>query len=409
MNEVHEESPRERAWAAMAELFLDTETRHQIPRAALACVEAGLSIREARRAWCDEVYPVVGANLFSIAGEWAGWDRGWLVGRIHRVRERRLKVLSGVARAAIFVGALFGKGTWRSIERCMALLLEHDDPSARERLASDLAKLARHYFDFCPERLARSVRERLAAHAPSRIGWIFAPVMLCAESWEAHRRARAALLHGEELSDERVEALRARFERALREAGAEGDVSGVIDHVFYLHRAPERHYHTLEHVDACLAWLDRFPAIAERPEEVELALWFHDAVYRPGRRNNEARSAELARRHLLELGVDERKAARVAEYVEATEKHEALGGDAALVVDLDLTVLASAPDEYDLFEEKIRREHGYVSRRLFALGRRRVLRGLLARRALYRVPTIREALEAPARGNLARRIETLSS
>src|SRR5690606_28939057 len=112
------------------------------PRAALACVEAGLSNRDARRAWCDEVYPAVGANHFSIAGEWIGWDRGWLVTTIHHVRAQRFSLLSVVARAAIVLGALFGKGTWRSIERCMTLLRKHDDPSARERLAGDLTELA---------------------------------------------------------------------------------------------------------------------------------------------------------------------------------------------------------------------------------------------------------------------------
>src|SRR5690348_1987353 len=59
-------------------------------------------------------------------------------------------------------------------------------------------------------------------------------------------------------------------------------------------RGMGRHYHTLTHLDACLRELDALRDLAVRPAEVELALWFHDAVYRSWRRDNEAQSAALA-------------------------------------------------------------------------------------------------------------------
>jgi hypothetical protein len=55
-----------------------------------------------------------------------------------------------------------------------------------------------------------------------------------------------------------------------------------------------RRYHTLKHLEACLQEFDAVRHLALHPGEVELALWFHDAVYSTWRSDNEARSVELA-------------------------------------------------------------------------------------------------------------------
>ena len=52
------------------------------------------------------------------------------------------------------------------------------------------------------------------------------------------------------------------------------------------YREPQRHYHTIQHLDECF---ERWPEIrlhAVRPAEAELALWFHDAVYDTHRADN---------------------------------------------------------------------------------------------------------------------------
>ena len=63
------------AWSALSELFLDTElldADYARLRAALA--ECGYSSAELRAILYDEVAPVLGFNLFSVAGEWMGWS-----------------------------------------------------------------------------------------------------------------------------------------------------------------------------------------------------------------------------------------------------------------------------------------------------------------------------------------------
>jgi hypothetical protein len=81
------EDPRRiEVWLAMADHFLDTETRHDIPLTAMRCVEAGLSVAEARDVWRYEVSPAVWPNGWSVAGEWDFWEREWLLGTIQEVR-----------------------------------------------------------------------------------------------------------------------------------------------------------------------------------------------------------------------------------------------------------------------------------------------------------------------------------
>jgi predicted metal-dependent HD superfamily phosphohydrolase len=202
--------------------------------------------------------------------------------------------------------------------------------------------------------------------------------------------------------------LRARFARAVAATGGTGAIDAVFDDLVQRHGEVTRHYHTLTHVDACLAWLDWFSGAAEHPGEVELALWFHDAVYDARRNDNERLSAELARDRLEAIGVEGAAVERIVRHVEATERHAGPGGDSALVVDLDLSILGVAAPEFARFEEQIRREYGHVAEPLYVEGRRRVLEGFLARPEIYRVKEIAAELEARARDNLERRIEELS-
>ena len=65
---------------------------------------------------------------------------------------------------------------------------------------------------------------------------------------------------------------------------------------------PQRRYHTVAHLTAVLDHVDALAGRAEDADAVRLGAWFHDAVYRPDRSENEERSAQLAVRALREAG-----------------------------------------------------------------------------------------------------------
>ena len=104
--------------------------------------------------------------------------------------------------------------------------------------------------------------------------------------------------------------------------------------------APDRHYHTARHVDACLAQMQRYRAIARQPAEIEIALWFHDAIYDTHRSDNEQRSAEWASDFLSSEHADPARVSRVHALIMATRHKAAVDDpDQQLLVDIDLGIL----------------------------------------------------------------------
>lgn len=174
------------------------------------------------------------------------------------------------------------------------------------------------------------------------------------------------------------------------------------------YRERHRRFHTLEHLEACLAEFDAVRALATRPAEVELALWFHDAVCVAGRTDNEAKSAAWARRVLRAAVVPEAVGQRIESYILATRDDvPAPAGDAALVVDVDLAVLGKSGEPFEAFERDVRAEHRWTPGFVYRRRRRRALQALLARPAIYSMPAFRERFESPARENLQRALATL--
>jgi predicted metal-dependent HD superfamily phosphohydrolase len=196
--------------------------------------------------------------------------------------------------------------------------------------------------------------------------------------------------------------LRASWAEAWRTLGVDSPDMALRDDLLARYSEARRAYHTVQHLGECLALLAQERAHAERPGEVALALWFHDAIYDARRHDNEERSAAWARQALLEAGAAGEVAERVHALVMAT-RHEAQpeGDDAKLLVDIDLAILGAPPERFAEYEQQIRAEYAHVPGPLFKLGRRKILQGFLAREPLYLTPSLRTRLEARARRNLA--------
>ncbi|MEV6547578.1 hypothetical protein AB0M57_02570 [Streptomyces sp. NPDC051597] len=173
---------------------------------------------------------------------------------------------------------------------------------------------------------------------------------------------------------------------------------------------PHRKYHTVAHLTAVLRHIDTLADHAAAPELVRLAAWFHDAVYRPDRSENEERSAALAERALPEAGLGAEDTAEVARLVRLTVTHDPAEGDAngEVLCDADLAVLAGGPEEYAAYAAAVREEYAFVPDDAFRTGRAQVLRQLLALPRLFRTPYGAHEWETRARENLTTELELLT-
>lgn len=169
-----------------------------------------------------------------------------------------------------------------------------------------------------------------------------------------------------------------------------------------------RHYHTAQHIAECLAHFDTARALCTHEAEVEVALWFHDAIYDPQAKDNEALSAGWALRVMRDAGVATEARERVHTLIMKT-CHDALPQtpDEQVLVDIDLAILGAPAERFDEYERQVRDEYQWVPQFLFDHTRRKILQGFLDRSPLYATGPFREQFEVRARANLTRSLSAL--
>ncbi|CAM9351810.1 unnamed protein product [Chrysoparadoxa australica] len=176
-----------------------------------------------------------------------------------------------------------------------------------------------------------------------------------------------------------------------------------------------RHYHTLEHLEDMLTGLDYFCESLNRPDVVQLAIFFHDIVYEPRSRKNEADSAVLfqqvrAVNFAGEAGLNPEDAQLVVDYILATEKHIAgpnAEADLKVLLDLDMAVTGKSPAVYMDYARKIRHEYIHVPLETYCAKRAEVLEIMLQAERIFATEEFCNLLEKAARSNMAGEIRML--
>lgn len=189
--------------------------------------------------------------------------------------------------------------------------------------------------------------------------------------------------------------------RAWKGICASGDGEPVHAALVASYAEPQRKYHSLQHLTECLEWFERVRELPGHAAEVEMALWFHDAVYDVKGSDNEQRSADWAAAKLIKAGVATEMIGRVSALILAT-KHTAAPTepDQQVLVDIDLAILGAAEPRFAEYGQQIRDEYAFVPEELFNQRRRALLGSFLDRPRIYSTSHFHELLEERARANL---------
>lgn len=191
--------------------------------------------------------------------------------------------------------------------------------------------------------------------------------------------------------------------------GAQGRVNEVYRCLTWRYSEIQRSYHTIVHIDQCLNEFEQVRQLANNPDAVEFALWYHDAIYNPRGEDNEEASADLAAEVIRNVGLPDSFGQLVANLIMAS-KHNVVStdSDTQLFVDIDLSILGQDEDYFDEYELRIRHEYDFVSDEKFIAGRSVILKSFLDRPNIYSTEYFRKKYEAQARLNIARSLAQLS-
>jgi predicted metal-dependent HD superfamily phosphohydrolase len=163
-----------------------------------------------------------------------------------------------------------------------------------------------------------------------------------------------------------------------------------------------RRYHTLEHLEHLLSSLRPVREHIHDWDAVLFAVYYHDIVYVPQGRKNEAQSAEIATARLGEIAFPPERTLKVARMILATEQHMASeDSDCNYFTDADLSSLGVSRETYRAQAKRIREEFAMYPDAAYRAGRQHFIQHILAMPRIFETAYFHERFERQARENLA--------
>jgi len=193
------------------------------------------------------------------------------------------------------------------------------------------------------------------------------------------------------------------------------DQTSLIDSCFKeledAYSEPQRFYHTLTHILHLLTLVEEYAELFEDIERIKFAVWYHDFVYQPLRKDNEVKSAEVCKRRMARIGFPQYRRKASDDLIIATRDHvpppHLQGIDNQLMLDFDLAILGSSPETYETYSKQIRKEFKVVPFFLYKRGRKKILSRYLERDYIYCTEIARDRWESQARINMENELNSL--
>ena len=167
-----------------------------------------------------------------------------------------------------------------------------------------------------------------------------------------------------------------------------------------------RAYHNLTHLADVLEKLDwarqNIEGLSARDfDRIELALFYHDAIYDAKAHDNEAQSRDLFVADATRFGLPPDDIEAVARLIDLTANHlRATSLDEQVMADCDLSILGAAPDIFAAYNKNIRREYSYIPAAIWDKRRQSFLNTMLEAPRLFKTEAFHDLYDTAARRNL---------
>ena len=169
---------------------------------------------------------------------------------------------------------------------------------------------------------------------------------------------------------------------------------------------PHRVYHDRQHLAHCLEQLDLANGLIEHPQQVEMAIWFHDIINEPGASDNEQRSSDYFR--ALASGTAD------AQFIDAvvnlilvtTHQSAPVDPDQQFICDIDLASFGCPWECFIRDSEAVKAEFTGTEEEYYR-GKEAFLQSMLAHPRIFLTDFFYARYEEQARDNIDRLLELI--
>ncbi len=181
----------------------------------------------------------------------------------------------------------------------------------------------------------------------------------------------------------------------------------LFNEIINLYRDTKRHYHNLSHILDLLKLIDNQNLCVQDRIALILAAIYHDAIYTAGSQKNEIKSANLLRKHFIQINESNNIVELAINIIIETQNHKSEHHLSKLFLDIDMSILGANNSKYNSYVEQVRKEHQKFPSLIYKVGRKRFIQSMLNRQPLFYTKQFNELYEAQAIKNLKRELKTL--
>ena len=168
-------------------------------------------------------------------------------------------------------------------------------------------------------------------------------------------------------------------------------------------------YHNLNHVYSFVNLFEKYNKfIKNYKNEFLISIYFHDIIYIPSRNDNEEESINMFNKFYNEVKPNNLNKEKVIEFIAETKNHS-LSKDYDFELDLflDMDMHIVSDENWEDYENKIRKEYCFVDETEYKNKRRQFLQGLINKNRIFRTQIFYDTYEQIAKNNITNIIDKL--